>query len=89
MPAAEFIPSFHVLFSPILCPDYPDPGLLWGDQFYPGGIIQRRNANREGSRFHDFPEKTQQSGRQEIYIRHLPIAPEDKKGQQKIVINSR
>jgi hypothetical protein len=28
-----------------------------------------------------FPEKMQQSGRQEIYIRHLPIAPEDKKGQ--------
>jgi hypothetical protein len=34
-------------------------------------------------------KKTQQSGRQEIYIRHLPIAPEDKKGQQKIIINSR
>jgi hypothetical protein len=34
-------------------------------------------------------KKKQQSGRQEIYIRHLPIAPEDKKGQQKIIINSR
>jgi hypothetical protein len=89
MPAAEFIPSFHALFTCILFPDYPDPGLLLRDQFYPGGIIQRRKANWERSRFHDFPEKTQQSGRQEIYIRHLPIAPEDKKGQQKIVINSR
>ena len=57
MPAAEFIPSFHALFSHILCPDYADPGLLWCDQLYPASIIQRRNANLEVSRFHDYLKK--------------------------------
>ena len=57
MPAAEFIPSFHALFSHILCPDYPDPGFLWCDQLYPGSIIPRRNANLEVSRLHDYLKK--------------------------------
>jgi hypothetical protein len=57
MPAAEFIPSFHALFSHILCPDYPDPGFLWCDQLYPGSIIPCRNANLEVSRLHDYLKK--------------------------------
>ena len=89
MPAAEFIPSFHALFSHILCPDYPDPGFLRCDQLDPASIIQRRNANLEVSRSSRLPEKTQKGGRQEINIGHLRIAPEDKKGQRKIDINSR
>jgi hypothetical protein len=88
MPAAEFIPSFRALFSHLLYPDYADPGLPWVinyiREYHPS--LECEPDRNPVSRL---PEKTQKSGRQKINIRHLPIALEDKKGQRKIIINSR
>lgn len=48
MPAAEFIPSFRTLFSPMMYRDYPDPG-CGCEQSYQESIIRSHEANLAGS----------------------------------------
>ena len=92
---AEFIPSFHAAFSRLSSPNFPDPDFLAGT---PGirnpfvqGVVSSTGAHCVpwGSPATRRQEKTQNSGRQEISIRYLLIAPEDTKEQRKIDINSR